>query len=73
MTDDCSNNDTDGYDVVEHAPYISHMASMFDFKSGSQLFGIGSSSNHAGNKAGFFTMVWRVEIDGLDAHADQDN
>lgn len=44
------------------APYISHLG-YDDTTANGQLFGVTITNNHAGNKAGFYNFVFRIELD----------
>ena len=52
-----------GYDDGRYAPYISHMQYEY-LNSKHWLFGATTTNNWVGNRAGYTTLVFLVELDG---------
>lgn len=60
--DDCDSDEW-GYDTKEKAPYISHMHYQ-NLNSRHWLFGATTTTNHAGNRGSYKSIVFMVELDG---------
>ena len=67
-TDDCSGQDDRGYTEGKYAPYISHMHYQY-LNSKHWLFGGTIGNNWDGNRSGFLTLIFFLQLDSSTGNA----